>query len=557
LKNGWQRKARQLLLDPRGRAALKEFGIDVELVSDEKKFADIPVVAILVPSYRAPEPQMQDAISKMIEYTREKSVAAVYYGPPSQAISVVHWSRNRLLTEHLKSGKPWTHVLFIDDDIVVQPDALERLLSHKKDITAGLCTFRSDPPIPNMRGWNEELGEAQQAWIWKEGQLIQGMYAGTGLMLLSKNALEQVAQSYFDCLWEQDFYGLAGEKLERVKQARLAKFDEGKVCYWFRFIQTTRGDNEMGEDMGFCHLAKTYCQMETWIDSSVKPGHIGKYPYSVKDFEPYREECILRAKIDGTYPMEIPPMKISILCPTRGRPEMVKSMWNSLRETSSVMPEIVYYVDEDDGTFPESFHCFTNVNVLRGPRILMTEMWNRCAEAATGEIMLLSGDDVLFKTKGWDDMVRRAFAAFPDRLVMVHGDDGIWGNKFGTHCFLHRAWVDAVGYFSPPYFSSDYGDTWINDVFNAVNRRIYLPFVTEHLHPVAGKRKLDKTDEERLQRHKKDGVQKLYADLAHKRLGDTRNVEARLGIPWKEKEPVINDFRKKGNSDERILQNAV
>lgn len=553
MRNGWQKKARQLLLDPRGRAALKEFGIEVELVKDEKKFADIPVVAILVPSYRAPEPQMQDAIAKMIEYTREKSAAAVYFGPPSPAMSIVHWSRNRLITELLNTGKRWTHVLFIDDDIVVAPDGLERLLSHQKDIVAGLCTYKTDPAIPNIRAWNEDLGEARQIWEWPEGKLLQGFYVGTGLMLISKNALEQVAQAYFDCLWEQDFYGLAGEKLETVKKARLAKFDEGRACYWFRFLQTSAGNNEMGEDMSFCHLAKQYCGMEIYVDTSVAPSHVGKYPFSIKDFLPYREDCILRAKISGEYPMEILPMKISILCPTRNRPEYVKTMLQSLRETSTVMPEVVFYVDEDDESFPHP-QLGKEIRIVGGPRILMTEMWNRCAEVATGEIMLLSGDDVLFKTKGWDDQVRRAFAAFPDRLIMVHGDDGIWGSKFGTHCFLHRAWVDAVGYFSPPYFSSDYGDTWINDVFNAVGRRVYLPIVTEHLHPIAGKRKADKTDLERLDRHKRDDVQKLYEDLTPERLGAIRNVEARLGKPWKEKESANDHAHQSG--DNRIRESV-
>jgi hypothetical protein len=434
-------------------------------------------------------------------------------------------------------------VLFIDDDIVVEPDALERLLSHKKDIVAGLCTARQDPPVPNMKTWNKERGEAEKIWEWPNGKLVSGVMVGTGLMLISKHALEQVAQVYFDCLWEQDVYGYSGEKLAAWKAARLKRFDGMKACYWFRILPTPTGDVEMGEDMNFCYIAKTYCDIETHVDTSVLPGHIGKYPFSIRDFMPHRDECILRAKINGQYPMEVPPMKISILCPTRGRPEQVKNMLASLRETSIVMPEVMFYVDDDDDTFPHP-QLGAGVRIISGPRILMTEMWNRCAEAATGEIMLLSGDDVLFKTKGWDDQVRRAFAAFPDRLVLVHGDDGLHGNRFGTHCFLHRAWVDAVGYFSPPYFSSDYGDTWINDVFNALDRRIFLPIVTEHLHPLAGKGKWDKTHQERLERHKRDNVEQLYKDLEPQRIADIKKVAVLLGIPWKAKERADDNSHK-------------
>lgn len=529
------KNVRKILLDPEGRAALKRFGIDVEVVHEKSKKAEDakPVVVVLCPTYRAPQPQMQDSLGQMVRYTREKDFATIYSGAPLGS-SVVHWSRNALITQQLTSGKPWTHVLFIDDDIVVEPDALERLLSHKKDIVAGICTRRNDPPIPNVRATNPDTGApSRQVWEWPENALLDVDAVGTGLMLISQKALELVAQAYFDCAWEKEFYGLEGERLEELKAVRLKCFDETKICYWFRFLPAMKTSIEMGEDISFCYIAKRYCGLGVYVDTAVQPGHIGNYAFSVRDFAPHRDECILRAKVMGEYPMDVPPMKISILCPTRGRPESVKAMLASLRRTSTVMPEVVFYVDDDDGTFPKECEG-PDVNVLRGPRIVMSEMWNRCAQEATGEILLLSGDDVIFKTKGWDGQVRRAFAAFPDRLVMVHGDDGIWHEKFGTHCFLHRAWIDAVGYFAPPYFSSDYNDTWINDVFNALNRRVYLDFLTEHLHPMAGKGKWDQTHKERLERHKKDNVEQLYKDLLPERLADIQKVKARLGKPWEQ-----------------------
>jgi hypothetical protein len=535
---GWQKRARQLLLNPAGRAALKEFGIDVEIAKNEKELQEKPIVVTLCPTYSNPEAQMQDALGEMVRYTREKDFATIYSGPPLGS-SVVHWSRNAMIQSHLNSGKPWTHVLFIDDDIVVEPDALERLLSHKKDIVAGLCTRRQDPPMPNIRLYDEETGKHEQIYEWPEGQLIgdhKRLGVGTGLMLISKHALEQVAQAYFDCLWEQEFYGLAGERLEELKAARVDAFDKDKTCYWFRFLYPIpKLAVEMGEDMSFCFIARRYCNISVYVDTKVQPGHIGNYPFSVRDFLPHRDECVLRAKVNGHYPMEVPPMKISILCPTRGRPEQVKAMLASLEETSTVVPEVVFYVDDDDDTFPTALP-YSNWNAVRGPRIVMTDMWNKCAEKATGEILMQSGDDMLFKTKGWDEMVRRAFACFPDRLVLVHGDDGAHGNRFSTHSFVHRAWIDAVGYFLPPYFSSDFGDTWLNDVFNAVNRRICLPFVTEHLHPMFGKGQWDKTHQERLERHKRDNPEELYRQLEPERIADIRKVAALLNVPWKAKE---------------------
>lgn len=293
----WGNKVKNILMHPEGRAALKAVGIDVEFVNKEDK-KDKPIVAVLCPTYRAPEPQMKDALTQMVQFTGDKAI--VYAGAPIQA-SVVHWSRNRLITEQLLSGKPWTHILFIDDDIVAERDHLTKLLSHKKDIVAGLCTRRQDPPIPNMLVLNPETGKYDRIWEWPENALIgdnNNIGIGTGLMLISRHALEQVAQAYFDALWEQDHYGLSGDKLEAIKKIRLEAFDAEKICYWFRFLGT---GIEMGEDISFCYVATKYCQIPVYVDTSVLPGHLGNYAYSIHDFLPYRNQCIERAKAAGKY----------------------------------------------------------------------------------------------------------------------------------------------------------------------------------------------------------------------------------------------------------------
>jgi len=520
----WKKKARRLLTDPDGRKALKEYGIDVEVVEQNKPAEEKPVVVVLCPTYRAPEPQMQDSMTAMVRYTRDNGHATVYGGPPLSS-SVIHWSRNGLITEQLRSGKPWTHALLIDDDMVCQPDFLSRLLAHKKDIIAGVCTRRADPPIPNIRLFDPDTGKYNQIWEWEENALIgdhKRLAVGTGFMLVSRHALEQVATAYFECLWEKEFYGLDGERLENLKAKRLELFDKDQTCYWFRFLPSLGDPIEMGEDISFCFMATRYCDIPVYVDTSVQPGHIGSYAFSISDFLPYRDECVLRAKVEGNYPMEVPPMKISVLFPTRGRPDNVKRLMKSLQETSTVMPEVVLYVDDDD-TPPD-----VDAVIVRGPRITMSKMWNRCMDASSGEILMMGGDDLIFKTKGWDDQVRRAFAAFPDRLIFLHGDDKMHGKNFGTHGFVHRKWVETLGYLCPPYFASDYNDTWLNDVANAINRRIYLPFVTEHMHPLAGKAEWDQTHKERLERQKEQNSAKLYEELLSERKADAKKLYDRI-----------------------------
>lgn len=222
-------------------------------------------------------------------------------------------------------------------------------------------------------------------------------------------------------------------------------------------------------------------------------------------------------------------MKISILVPTRKRPENIKRLYASVKETAD-QPELidfVFYIDIDD---PESYDLFqkleaTNIQVIQGKRIVLSKMWNECAQFAKGEILMHGGDDIIFKTKGWDTMVRKAFENCQDRILFVHGDDLHWDDRFGTHGFIHLNWIRTVGYFVPPYFSSDYNDTWLNDVANALGRRKFLPFVTEHMHPIFKKSEWDSVHLERIQRGQTDNVGLLYSQKQKERDEDVRKLD--------------------------------
>ena len=87
--------------------------------------------------------------------------------------------------------------------------------------------------------------------------------------------------------------------------------------------------------------------------------------------------------------------------------------------------------------------------------------------------------------------------------------------------------METVGYFTAPYFSCDYGDTWINDLADRIGRRVYLPdVVTEHLHPGVGKAPFDKTHEERVLRGQQDNVVGLWESLEAERAADAAKLQA-------------------------------
>lgn len=218
-------------------------------------------------------------------------------------------------------------------------------------------------------------------------------------------------------------------------------------------------------------------------------------------------------------------MNISILTPTRIRPDNIDRLINSALDTAAepTKLEFIFYIDNDDNLSEVKLNSMQEalgqdrVKYVKGDRIVLSEMWNKIQKLATADIMMHCGDDIIFRTQGWDDKVLDAFNEYPDKIVFVHGDDGFWGKDFGTHGFIHIRWVNTTGYFVPPYFSSDYNDTWLNDVSNGLGRRKYIDILTEHMHPNFRKAEYDQNHKDRLERHRKDRVDILYHELKHLR----------------------------------------
>jgi glycosyl transferase/beta-hydroxylase protein BlmF len=188
----------------------------------------------------------------------------------------------------------------------------------------------------------------------------------------------------------------------------------------------------------------------------------------------------------------------------------------------------VFYVDDDDPTSADAVRE-TGQTLVVGPRILLSSTWNECVRHAHHDVFMHCNDDIYFRSGEWDKYVLRVFDRYEDKIVFVHGDDGHWGAGFGSHGFLHRRWVETVGYFVPPYFACDWNDTWLNDVANALGRRVYLPNVkTEHLHPAFGTRPLDQTDRDRMENGGRDNVDALYRNLAAERAIDVAKLRAEM-----------------------------
>lgn len=182
---------------------------------------------------------------------------------------------------------------------------------------------------------------------------------------------------------------------------------------------------------------------------------------------------------------------ISLLIPTRKRHERLAILLNNIK-TSCEFPdkvETIFYVDEDDTeTIGELQTLGANYHINRADSIvLFSDMWNKILYKSSGDILFTGGDDIEFKTFGWDTQIRNIFDNHSDKILLIGTEDGIQHGNLAVHPFVHKNWVNTLGYILPPYFKYWYADNWLTDVARTINRYMYLPnIVIQHVHGITG-----------------------------------------------------------------------
>lgn len=232
---------------------------------------------------------------------------------------------------------------------------------------------------------------------------------------------------------------------------------------------------------------------------------------------------------------------ISLLCPTRGRYAGFCRMVDSIILNSGGFAvhgdpapvEIIAYQDEDDEKYPHT-HSKELVKIIRGPRITLSDAWNKCAEHAKGDLLMMIADDAIMRTFGWNFDFEEALLRAPkDRICLLYSDDGVTKHNMSVFPCITRQWYEAIGRFCPPYFVGDYPDQWLWDVIGMVDphRRIYIPDVLiEHLHPIHRKAQDDATYRERREREQKEPPSQLYAKYAEERRREAEILKNRIAL---------------------------
>jgi hypothetical protein len=492
-----EKRVRSILKTAEGLQALRN-GLGYNFVlAKEARETKKPIVAVLSPSRNGFKPETHRAFQAMVEASQSQ---AVIYPEPAVSASIVHWVRNDLFCRLYKSGKAFDYCLLMDDDMEPEPQALNKLLAHDKEIVAAGCTVRSDPPRPNFRTWDPETFTFRTAFQWNGEGLVRTGAIGTGFMLVKREAMEKIANYYLSLQHEKRFllspftvgddgkfhYEKFDEKrlpawlqqnlktIEDLRWKAMTELDDDQHprfdSWWFECLKQPNHSGEYGEDLSFCFKA-IQLGIEIYVDTTVRVGHLGTYAYSLADFKDYQDGLIkeethrdmLRA-VTGK-PVYVPSLiqpqtqtkTISVIAPTRGRWPMMQASITSLLSKAAHPEniEILIRYDDDETCTLEPHE---RVTAIAGPRHAyrgLHHYYNELAAKATGDWIFCWSDDALMESDAWDEKIHTLGGG----LKILKPDTGFL-NQLNLFPIISRPLYETMGHIS----LQTHGDSWLQAV---------------------------------------------------------------------------------------------
>jgi len=182
----------------------------------------------------------------------------------------------------------------------------------------------------------------------------------------------------------------------------------------------------------------------------------------------------------------IRPGEISVIFATRGRPELLVEVFNSLgRNTARKdLTAVWIYVDDDDTAtlqaiekkaFPDPglpihWHVAPRTGGLGECH---QALWK--ASGKTSQVYVTTVDDAQFDTPGWDDIVRATYDQYPDGVLLSFPHDPNTADQ-ATYPIFGWGWIRALGHVYPGYFPYWFDDKWVDQIGRMIGRCTKLAF---------------------------------------------------------------------------------
>lgn len=204
---------------------------------------DNPKVMLGLPCFDHHKYRMRRALESMVLYSQDAGIRIGEPESPRGAMLPIQ----RAECVKMALGQ-CDYLLFVDSDMVMQANALVRLLGRDVDIVSGLY-FSRTPPFQPIAGKLID-GKWEALAEWPERELIEVDGVGAGFLLIKTEVLKDTPEPHWLWSWdEKNGYG--------------------------------------GEDYFFCQQAKK-AGFKVWLDTSLELTHIGEYPFGRHNYEEIR-----------------------------------------------------------------------------------------------------------------------------------------------------------------------------------------------------------------------------------------------------------------------------
>lgn len=254
-------EGRRRLIEKHGEDRVNEVFLPVD-------FSGVRVM-VCVPAWTSiyPEAYANHVNSFMEEMKLAKqSGMEILFAPMIRSAIVT--ARNELVRRALEAE--CTHLFFMDDDMLMPPGSLHKLVQRNKDIVSGLCHLRTPPHFPSaFISPPESDGKVfyiKDWWSQNPGELIEVDAVGSACVLIKTDVFEKIQETDYPgevetCPHCKETFD--GEPLKRSGQD-----------LWYSYGRARPGENTVGEDLFFCKFAQD-AGYKIYVDTTVRFGHIG------------------------------------------------------------------------------------------------------------------------------------------------------------------------------------------------------------------------------------------------------------------------------------------
>lgn len=169
---------------------------------------------------------------------------------------------------------------------------------------------------------------------------------------------------------------------------------------------------------------------------------------------------------------------ISVIHPSRSRPEKSKATIEDWIDKSNADVEIIVSLDEDDKSNYSYEETIQPVKIIRNKNRSCVDAINNAAKIATGDIFIVVSDDtdckvdwdvnLLVETKGKSDFLLKTKDGIQDYIV--------------TQTIMDRKYYERDGFIYHPDFFHQFADTYLTCLADIRGRLIFSHLDFPHLH---------------------------------------------------------------------------